>query len=44
VSPVRTVGSTTSFPVRGGAARYYVVWITKLDGVAHVSEVKALGS
>ena len=43
VSPVRTVGSTTSFPVRGGAARYYDVWITKLDGVAHVNEVRAAG-
>jgi serine/threonine-protein kinase len=41
VSPLRTVGSSTTFPVHGGAARYYVVWITKLDGVAHVNEVKA---
>jgi hypothetical protein len=44
VSPLRTVGSTTTFPVHGGAARYYVVWITKLDGVAHVNEVTAAGS
>jgi eukaryotic-like serine/threonine-protein kinase len=43
VSPLRTVRSSTSFPVQGGAARYYVVWITKLDGVAHVNEVKAAG-
>ena len=35
------VGSKTNFPVHGGAARYYVVWITKLDGFAHVSEVTA---
>jgi eukaryotic-like serine/threonine-protein kinase len=42
-SPLRTVGSTTRFPVHGGAARYYVVWITKLDGLAHVNEVKAVG-
>jgi eukaryotic-like serine/threonine-protein kinase len=41
VSPLRTVGSSTTFPVHGGAARYYVVWITKLDGVAHVNEVRA---
>jgi hypothetical protein len=41
VSPPRTVGSTTTFPVHGAAARYYVVWITKLAGVAHVNEVKA---
>jgi eukaryotic-like serine/threonine-protein kinase len=41
VSPLRTVGSTTTFPVHGAAARYYVVWITKLSGVAHVNEVRA---
>jgi serine/threonine-protein kinase len=41
VSPLRTVGSSTSFPVHGPAARYYVVWITKLPGgVAHVNEVR----
>jgi hypothetical protein len=44
VSPPHVVGSTTAFPVHGGAARYYVVWITKLTGVAHVNEVKAVGS
>ena len=43
VSPLRTVGSSTTFPVHGAAARYYVVWITKLDGIAHVNDVKALG-
>jgi eukaryotic-like serine/threonine-protein kinase len=41
VSPLRTVGSSTTFPVHGAAARYYVVWITKLDGFAHVNEVRA---
>src|SRR2546423_1070524 len=41
VSPLRTVGSSTTFPVHGRAARYYVVWITKLDGAAHVNEVRA---
>jgi eukaryotic-like serine/threonine-protein kinase len=41
VSPLRTVGSSTTFPVHGAAARYYVVWITKLNGVAHVNEVRA---
>jgi hypothetical protein len=41
VSPPRVVGSKTSFAVRGPARRYYVVWITKLDGFAHVNEVKA---
>jgi serine/threonine-protein kinase len=44
VSPVRTVGSKTTFPVHGAASRYYVVWITKLAGVAHVNEVTAAGS
>ena len=44
VSPLRTVASSTTFRVSGGAARYYVVWITKLSGFAHVNEVKALGS
>jgi eukaryotic-like serine/threonine-protein kinase len=43
VSPLRTVGSSTTFPVHGGPARYYVVWITKLSGVAHVNEVTAEG-
>jgi eukaryotic-like serine/threonine-protein kinase len=41
VSPPRVVGSKTTFSVRGGAARYYVLWITKLSGFAHVSEVTA---
>ena len=41
VSPLKTVGSTTTFRVGGGRARYYVVWITKLPGgVAHVNEVR----
>ena len=43
VSPLRAVGSSTTFRVHGPAARYYVVWITKLDGSAHVNEVKAVG-
>jgi eukaryotic-like serine/threonine-protein kinase len=43
VSSLKVVGSSTSFPVHGGAARYYVVWITKLTGVAHVNEAKAFG-
>ena len=41
VSPLRTVGSSTTFPVHGAARRYYVVWITKLAGSAHVNEVRA---
>jgi eukaryotic-like serine/threonine-protein kinase len=41
VSALKTIGSKTSFPVRGPARRYYVVWITKLDGFAHIDEVTA---
>jgi serine/threonine-protein kinase len=44
VSPSRTVNGTTAFPIHGGPARYYLVWITKLppgSDVAHVNEVKA---
>ena len=42
VSPLRVVGSSTTFRLSGGAARYYVVWITKLAGAdAHVNEVRA---
>jgi eukaryotic-like serine/threonine-protein kinase len=41
VSPLRVVASSTTFRVSGGAARYYVVWITKLSGFAHVNEVRA---
>ncbi len=37
----RTVGSSTTFPLDGGKARYYLVWITRLDRLAHVSEVTA---
>ncbi|TML63496.1 MAG: serine/threonine protein kinase [Actinobacteria bacterium] len=43
VSPPKVVGSMTKFRVSGPAERYYVVWITKLEGVAHVNEVKASG-
>jgi serine/threonine-protein kinase len=43
VSPLKVVGSSTTFAMHGQAERYYVVWITKLDGVAHVNEVQASG-
>jgi hypothetical protein len=35
------VGATSTFALRGQPARYYVVWITRLDHVAHVNEVHA---
>ena len=41
ISGARTVAATTTFLLHGSAARYYVVWITKLDHVAHVDEVRA---
>ena len=41
VSPSRRVNGTTTFKISGRAARYYVVWITELDGRARVNEVTA---
>jgi transcriptional regulator with XRE-family HTH domain len=41
VAGARTVAATTTFLLHSPAARYYVVWITKLDQVAHVNEVRA---
>src|SRR5262249_41038108 len=41
VSPPAVVSTRTAFRVRGGAERYWVVWITHLDHVAHVGEVSA---
>jgi hypothetical protein len=41
ISGARTVAATTTFLLHGSAARYDVVWITKLDHVAHVNEVRA---
>jgi eukaryotic-like serine/threonine-protein kinase len=45
VSASQTVGSSTTFTLRGQAARYYVVWITDLGGneAVHVNEVTAKG-
>jgi serine/threonine-protein kinase len=41
VAGERTVGGSTTFALDGGKARYYLVWITRLDRLAHVSEVTA---
>jgi hypothetical protein len=44
VSPSRVVSATTTFPLTGGAHRYYLLWITRLppDGdSAHVNEITA---
>jgi predicted Ser/Thr protein kinase len=41
VSANREVGTTTTFPISGGAARYFVVWITSLEGAVRINEVAA---
>jgi hypothetical protein len=44
VSSAQTVGGSTTFKLKGRAARYYLIWITKLppgSDSAHVNEVKA---
>ena len=41
VGASKTVGQTAVWDLEGGEFRYYVVWITALDGRAHVNEVKA---
>ncbi|HEY6584717.1 MAG TPA: protein kinase [Gaiellaceae bacterium] len=41
VSDNQTVNETTTFQLNDAKARYFVVWITDLDGSAHVNEVKA---
>ena len=35
------MGNPSLCPLDGPEARYYVVWITDLDGRAHVNEVDA---
>jgi eukaryotic-like serine/threonine-protein kinase len=41
VADNREVGTRTMFPIEGGAARYFVVWITSLDSAARINEVNA---
>jgi eukaryotic-like serine/threonine-protein kinase len=41
VSPGQRVNESTTFELRGEPARFYVVWITDLDGRAHINEVTA---
>jgi hypothetical protein len=41
VGESKTVDATTTWDLDGTDARFYVLWITDLDGVAHVNEVKA---
>jgi hypothetical protein len=41
VGASKTVGASTVWDLEGPDARYYVVWITDLDRLAHVNEVRA---
>ena len=41
VSESQRVEARTTFAIESDAARYYMIWITELDGVAHVNEVEA---
>jgi serine/threonine-protein kinase len=41
VSNSQTVEDQTTFDLEGGSYRYYLIWITSLNGRAHVNEVKA---
>jgi hypothetical protein len=41
VGESKSVGDGTTWELDGPEAQYYVVWITDLDGRAHVNEVKA---
>ena len=41
VGASKTVGASTVWDLDGPEARYYVVWITKLEARAHVNEVDA---
>ena len=41
VGSSRTVNDSTTWDLEGAKSRYYVIWIMKLDRVAHVNEAKA---
>jgi eukaryotic-like serine/threonine-protein kinase len=41
VSNSQTVEDQTTFDLEGGSHRYYLIWITGLNGRAHINEVKA---
>jgi hypothetical protein len=41
VGDSRTVEERTTFTLHDSRARYFVLWITALDGVAHANEVRA---
>jgi hypothetical protein len=39
----KTVAASTTWKLEDTDARYFTIWITDLDRVAHVNEVKASG-
>jgi len=41
ISDSQTVEEQTTFDLRGGTFRYYLIWITSLESRAHVNEVRA---
>jgi hypothetical protein len=41
VGPSRTVADSTTWDLDGAKSRYYAIWITQLDRVAHVNEAAA---
>jgi eukaryotic-like serine/threonine-protein kinase len=41
VGASKTAGPTTVWDLEGANHRYYTIWITALDGRAHINEVKA---
>ena len=41
ISDSKTAEATTTWDLEGAEGRYYVLWISELDGNAHVNEVKA---
>jgi hypothetical protein len=43
ISSARTVGTRAVFSLGAHAQRYYLIWIRRLDHIAHVNEVRAFG-
>ena len=41
VGPSRTVADSATWDLDGPKSRYYVIWITQLDRVAHINEAEA---
>jgi hypothetical protein len=41
VGSSQTVNDSTTWDLEGAKSRYYVIWITQLDRVAHINEAKA---